>query len=105
MTDEMGFVDRQWQRYIRVKQDANREAQRVAGVSLTGRSEIVVVPMGGYDPGSYELLTPGKICGNTEIIGLAANVAVLQAIYVDYLGQVAGALDDYLATLSEETST
>tara|TARA_R110000803_G_scaffold1052_1_gene3584 strand:+ start:1873 stop:2619 length:747 start_codon:yes stop_codon:yes gene_type:complete len=105
MTDEMGFVDRQWQRYIRVKQDANREAQRVAGVSLTGRSEIVVVPMGGYDPGSYELLTPGKICGNTEIIGLAANVAVLQAIYVDYLAQVERALDDYLATLSEETST
>jgi hypothetical protein len=105
MTDEMGFVDRQWQRYIRVKQDANRAAHSVAGVSLTGRSDMEVVPMGGYDPSSYELLTPKKICGNTEIIGLAANVAVLQAIYVDYLGQVAGALDDYLVILGEETST
>ncbi|MEX6632513.1 hypothetical protein [Hyphococcus lacteus] len=101
ITDEMEFIDRQWQRYVSVKQNANQEAHRAAGVSLTGRGEMDWGASVGYDANSYELLTPENICGDTEIVALAANVAVLQKIYVNYLREVEKALDDYLATLSE----
>ena len=102
ITDEMTFIDRQWQRYVVPKQNANREAHKSAGVALTVQGdrdwEITI----GYDPKNHELLTPEKICGNTEIIALTANVAVTQKIYIDYLEQVDVALDAYLAILNAE---
>ena len=102
IVDEMAFIDRQWQRYVQVKQYAGQEAQKSAGVALTGRGEVDVLELGAYDPGNFELLTPERICGNTEIIALVSDAVVTQKIYVDYLKQVEGALEIYLATLNAE---
>ena len=103
ITDEMTFIDRQWQRYIIPKQNANREAHKSAGVALTVQGDRDWEISYDYDPKNHELLTPEKICGNTEIIALTANVAVTQKIYIDYLEQVEVALDAYLAILNAET--
>ena len=102
ITNEMRFMDRQWQRYVRVKQDTNEAAHRASGIAFTGQSTINWDSSDSYDPNHYELLTPTKICGNTEIVGLTSNLAVLQSIYVGYLGQVEAALDKYLSALSPE---
>ena len=100
IADEMAFVERQWQRYISVIQDANIQVNRAAGVALTGRGEMVT--RRSYDPSSYELLTPQKICNDTELIALMANVAVTKEVYVDYLKEVESALDEYLSALNKE---
>lgn len=102
ITDEMRFMDRQWQRYVRVKQDTNEAAHRASGIAFTGQGSMDWVGSDSYDPNEYELLTPEKICGNTEIVGLTSNLAVLQSIYVGYLGQVEAALDRYIIALHEE---
>ncbi|MDT0595253.1 hypothetical protein [Glaciecola petra] len=102
ITNEMRFIDRQWQRYVRVKQDTNEAAHRASGVAFTGQGTINWVDSDSYDPNQYELLTPAKICGNTELIGLTSNLAVLQSIYVSYLGQFKSALNTYLTALSQD---
>lgn len=99
IADEMTFVGRQWQRYMRVIQDANIQVNKTAGVALTGRGELITKR--SYDPSSYELLTVEKVCENTEMIALMANVAVTKGVYVDYLKEVEIALDDYLSALSK----
>jgi len=99
IADEMVFVEHQWQRYVRVIQDSHTQVHKAAGLALTGRGKLVA--KFSYDPASYELLTPAKICKNTELIALLANVAVTKEIYVDYLKEVEIALDDYLSVLSE----
>jgi hypothetical protein len=99
IADEMVFVERQWQRYMRVIQDTNMQVNKAAGVALTGHGEFITKR--SYDPTSFDLLTPEKVCKNTELIAVMANVAVTKAVYVDYLDEVEIALDDYLSALSE----
>jgi hypothetical protein len=99
ITDEMAFIERQWQRYMRVIQDSNRQVIKAAGIVLTGRGQIITKL--SYDLTSYEILTPEKLCKNTELTALMANLAVTKGVYVDYLIEVEIALDDYLSTLTE----
>ena len=102
ITDEMAFIERQWQRYVSVKQDAYQVATRLAGVALTGDGELLGQVLGEYDLSSFELLTPEKLCGNTEIFGLFSTVATTQKVYVEYLGQVGQTLESHLAILMSE---
>ena len=102
ITDEMTFIDRQWQRYTHVKQKAHHQANSSAGVVLTGHGLIDRGEDFGYDDDSYELLTLEKFCGNAEVAALLTDAAVTQTIYVDYLEQVQTALDEYMTVLSAE---
>lgn len=99
IADEMAFVERQWQRYMRVVQNSNMEATKAAGVALTGRGQLIIKY--SYDLSSYEILTPERICKNTELIALMTNLAVTKGVYVDYLKEVEIALDDYISALRE----
>ena len=102
MADQMTFMDRQWQRYIRIKQDAEQAAYGAAGVSLTSEQDLDTRPglmdWSGMD--QYRIQTPEGICGNAEIIALVSNVAITQHFYTLYVGQVAEKLDAYAASLS-----
>ena len=102
ITDEMTFIDRQWQRYEKIKQAAHTQSNAAAGVVLTGRGARLLGVVSGYDPESYELLTPEKFCGNTEIATQLTDASVTQTIYVDYLEQVQEALDEYISVLNKE---
>lgn len=102
MADQMTFMDRQWQRYIRIKQDAEQAAYGAAGLSLTSEEDLDMRPgmaaLKGLD--QYRILTPESICGNTQIIALASNAAITQHLYTEYVGQVAGRLDAYAESLA-----
>lgn len=99
--DEMTFVDRQWERYVRIKQDAERALYSAAGLSLREEEALDVRPgieWAGID--QYAMLTPEGVCGNSEMIAFASNAALTQHIYTVYIGEVAGKLDRYAALLS-----
>lgn len=102
MADQMTFVDRQWQRYIRIKQDAEQAAYGAAGLSLTSEEGLQLSPglveVSGMD--QYRILTPEGICGNTQIIALASNAAITQHLYTVYVEQVSAKLDIYAASLA-----
>jgi hypothetical protein len=102
MADQMTFVDRQWQRYIRIKQDVEQAAYGAAGLSLTSEEGLQLRPglveVSGMD--QYGILTPEGICGNTQIIALASNAAITQHLYTVYVGQVSAKLDTYAASLA-----
>ncbi len=106
MADQMTFMDRQWQRYIRIKQDAEQAVYSAAGLSLTSEDDLIANPgmieWGGVD--QYLMQTPDQICGNAEIVALVSNVAITQHYYTIYVTQVSEKLDAYaesLATYSE----
>ena len=103
ISDELSFIEFQWQRYVSGKQYASQEAHKSAGVSLTGNGDMWLESTVVYDPESFELLTPENICGNTENLALVTDASVTQKIYLDYLVQVESALDDYLTTLNSES--
>ena len=102
MADQMTFMDRQWQRYIRIKQDAEQATYGAAGVSLTSEQDLDTRPglMDWSGMHQYRIQTPEGICGNAEIIALVSNVAITQHFYTLYVGQVAEKLDAYAASLS-----
>lgn len=99
--DEMTFVDRQWERYVRVKQDSERAIYSTAGLSLLREEALDVRPgieWAGID--QYAMQTPEGVCGNSEMIAFASNAALTQQIYTIYIGEVAEKLDRYAALLS-----
>jgi hypothetical protein len=101
MADQMTFVDRQWQRYVRIKQDAEQAAYSAAGLSLASEQDLEARPglaeLSGID--QYRILTPEGICGNTQIIALASNAAITQHLYTVYVGQVSTKFDAYAESL------
>jgi hypothetical protein len=102
MADQMTFIDRQWQRYIRIKQDAEQAAYGAAGLGLTSEQDLDARPgmamWSGLD--QYRIQTPEGICGNAEIIALASNATITQHLYTIYVGQVSTKLDAYAASLA-----
>ena len=102
MADQMAFMEDQWQRYVRVKQDSEKAAYTAAGLRLMTEDNLEVRPgttaFAGLD--QYEMTTPDRICGNSEVIALVTNAALTQHLYTIYVGQVAERLDAYAATLS-----
>jgi hypothetical protein len=102
MADQMAFIDNQWQRYVRVKQDTEKATFTAAGLRLMTESDLEARPgtnvIAGLD--QYEMTTPDLVCGNTEVIALVTNAALTQHLYTIYVGQVADRLDAYAAALS-----
>ncbi len=102
MADQMAFMDNQWQRYVRVKQDTEKAAYTAAGLRLMTEDELEARPgtdvIAGLD--QYEMTTPDRICGNSEVIALVSNAALTQHLYSIYVTQVADRLDAYTAALS-----
>jgi len=102
VTDEMAFVNRQWQRYSRVKQDIEQPFYQAAGLALRDGLATLGGTVWWGDLDQYELRTPEGVCGDSEIVALVSNVAITQAIYVDYLDEVAVRLEAYRASLSDD---
>ena len=101
IVDEMAFMDRQWQRYIRIKQDTEQIVYSAAGLSLTGDQTLKILPgnaFSGID--QYRLQTPEGVCGQSEIVAYASNAAITEHIYTAYIGQFSDKLDKYAALLS-----
>ncbi|MEZ5894979.1 MAG: hypothetical protein R3C51_01140 [Parvularculaceae bacterium] len=100
IVDEMDFLERQWQRYVRIKQDTEQEVAKAAGLELTGYGALKsgeVIGLG--DMRRYKIKTPDRICGNADVIALVSNVEITQQVYSVYLEQVDTSLNKYLATL------
>jgi hypothetical protein len=101
MADQMAFMDNQWQRYVRVKQDTEKATFTAAGLRLMTESDLEARPgtnvIAGLD--QYEMTTPDRICGNSEVIALVSNAALTQHLYTIYVGQVSAKLDTYAASL------
>ena len=102
MADQMVFMDDQWQRYVRVKQDSEKAAYTAAGLRLMTEDNLEVRPgttaFAGLD--QYEMTTPDRICGNSEVIALVSSAALTQHLYSIYVSEVASRLDAYTAALS-----
>ena len=102
MVDQMAFMDNQWQRYVRVKQDTEKAAYTAAGLHLTTEDDLDVRPgadtIAGLD--QYEMTTPDRICGNSEVTALVSSAALTQHLYTIYVDQAADRLDAYAAALS-----
>ena len=101
MVDEMTFVERQWQRYVRVKQDSEKAIYTAAGLSLSRDEALKVLPgneWSGID--QYRLQTPEGVCGKPEMVAYASNAALTEHIYTIFLGEVSEKLDQYAALLS-----
>ena len=102
MVDEMNFVEQQWQRYVRVKQDSEKAIYTAAGLSLTRDEALNVLPgnqWSGID--QYQLQTPEGVCGKTDMVAYASNAALTQHIYAIALGEVSDKLDHYAALLAD----
>ncbi len=100
ISDEMNFMDRQWQRYVRIKQDIEQIVYPAAGLSLTSDQALKVLPgneFAGIE--QFRLETPERVCGQPVMVAYASNAALTQHIYVKYLTQVSGKLDEYVALL------
>ena len=101
--DEMTFLERQWQRYIRIKQDSETAIYTAAGLSLARDESLLFAPGEGWDGlDQYRMLTPEGVCGNPEMIAFASNAATTQHVYTQYIGQVSDKLDAYAALLAAE---
>ncbi|WP_375202692.1 hypothetical protein [Hyphococcus sp.] len=101
IADEMNFMDRQWQRYIRIKQDTEQRVYSAAGLSLTGDQALKVLPGNEFSGlEQFRLQTPEGVCGQPVMIAYASNAALTQHIYTQYIGQVSDKLDEYAAVLS-----
>ncbi|WP_412061319.1 hypothetical protein [Rubrivirga sp. IMCC45206] len=102
VADEMAFINRQWQRYSRVKHDIEQPFYGAAGLALKGG--LATVPgtvWWGEDLDQYQFRTPEGVCGNSDMVALVSNVAITQSIYVDYLDEVAVRLEAYRASLAD----
>ncbi|MEM5518634.1 hypothetical protein WNY37_16875 [Henriciella sp. AS95] len=105
--DEMTFMDRQWQRYIRIKQDTESAIYTASGLSLTTDETLE------FDPGDdmwagldqFRLQTPEGVCGKPQMIAFASNAAATQHVYTQYIEQVSDKLDAYAALLAGEAGT
>jgi hypothetical protein len=102
MADQMAFMDNQWQRYVRVKQDTEKAVYTAAGMRLMTEDDLEAQPgsetFSGLD--QYQMTTPDRICDSTEVIALVSNAALTQHLYTIYVTQVAEKLDAYAAALS-----
>ncbi|MEQ9506162.1 MAG: hypothetical protein RLO80_07800 [Hyphomonas sp.] len=102
MADQMAFMDNQWQRYVRVKQDTEKVAYTAAGLRLLTEDDLEAQPgtdvLAGLD--QYQMTTPDVVCGNTEVIAVVSSAALTQHLYTIYVGQVADRLDAYSTALS-----
>jgi hypothetical protein len=100
--DEKTFMDRQWQRYVLLKQDSEKAIFVAAGLSLE-RDEALRTQLrdkvAGID--QFRVLTPEGVCGNPEMIAYATSSASTQQVYTEYIGQVSEKLDAYAALLSD----
>lgn len=103
--DEMTFIDRQWQRYIQVKQDSERAIYMAAGLRLTREEALSLKPSEGWTGlDQYALQTPQGVCGVPEMVAFATNAATTQHIYTIYLYEVSHALNEYAAVLAAEAN-
>lgn len=103
--DEMTFIDRQWARYVRVKQDSEKAVYSAAGLSLLREESLQVNP--GVEWASvdqYAMQTPEAVCGNPEMVALATSTAITQHVYTSYLGEASEKLDQYAALLSAHSN-
>lgn len=97
ISDEMAFINRQWQRYSLIKQEAEQPIYGAAGLALSGQSEL---SDRWEDVSNFQIQTPEGLCGNTRQIALVTNIAVTQNVYTKYLDELAVRLDGYLQALS-----
>ena len=104
ISDEMAFINRQWQRYIRIKQDTEQAVAVAAGVAVTAARDGLLGSSQQANPDRYIMLTPQRICGAADIIALVSNVEVTQQVYVGYLAEVQAALDAYLEILNANSA-
>lgn len=106
MADQMTFMDNQWQRYVRVKQDTEKAAYMASGLRLMTEGDLEARPgtnvIAGLD--QYEMTTPDRICGNSEVIALVTNAALTQHLYSIYVTQVADRLDAYGGALGGQSN-
>lgn len=102
VTDEMAFVNRQWQRYSRSKQDIEQPFYQAAGLALKDGLATLGGTVWWGDLDQYEFRTLEGLCGDSEMVALVSNVAITQAIYVDYLDEVAVRLEAYRASLAND---
>jgi len=106
MADQMTFMDNQWQRYVRVKQDTEKAAYTASGLRLLTEDDLEARPgtdvIAGLD--QYEMTTPDRICGNSEVIALVSNAALTQHLYSIYVTQVADRLSAYGGALGGQSN-
>ena len=101
ISDEMIFIDRQWQRYVRIKQDIEQILYPAAGLNLGGNQALKVLPGNEFDGiEQFRLTTPEGVCGDPVMVAYASNAALTQHIYARYLTQVSGKLDAYAVLLT-----
>ncbi|MCX7554747.1 hypothetical protein OS175_12770 [Marinicella sp. S1101] len=98
-TDEMQFLSRQWQRYIKTVQEVEKLINTQSGLAINSGRDKPLYSTEPYSLDRYELLSVEKLCNNTEIIGSLSGVEVLQQIYVAYMLEIQTRLNQYLNTL------
>lgn len=101
MADEFDFIERQWTRYVVVKQ-----TYELMSVSQSGFS---VTEPGGFRDDNWDsaldrtnFRTPENLCNNPGFVGAFSNVAITQEIYLSILDQAALKLEAYSESLNQQ---
>lgn len=101
IADEFDFIERQWTRYVVVKQALELSFVTQSGFSVTERGDMEFET---WDTNleRFNFRTPENLCNNTELVGAMTNVAITQEIYLNILDQAALKLEAYSESLDQQ---
>lgn len=101
MADEFDFIEKQWTRYVAVKQALELSLVSQSGFSVTKRGDL---SHGSWDSNldRFDFRTPENLCGNPGFVGAMSNVAITQEIYLNILNQAALKLEAYSESLDQQ---
>lgn len=101
MADEFDFIERQWTRYVVVKQALELSFVTQSGFSVTERGDL---NHGSWDTDldRFDFRTPENLCDNPRFVGAMTNVAITQEIYLNILNQAALKLEAYAESLDQQ---
>lgn len=101
IADEFDFIERQWTRYVSVKQALELSFVTQSGFSVTERGDL---SHGSWDSDldRFDFRTPENLCDNPRFVGAMTNVAITQEIYLNILNQAAFKLEAYSESLDQQ---
>ncbi len=101
IADEFDFIERQWTRYVVVKQAFELMLVTQSGFSVTERGNL---SHGSWDADldRFDFRTPENLCDNPRFVGAMTNVAITQEIYLDILDQAGFKLEAYSESLDQQ---
>ncbi len=101
IADEFDFIERQWTRYVAVKQALELSFVTQSGFSVTERGDLSNGSW-DFDLDRFDYRTPENLCGNPRFVGAMTNVAITQEIYLSILNQAAVKLEAYYESLDQQ---